>query len=493
MFDFQFAGWLTPYINDIIKKGAENQITDLDFIRRELNKFMSSPKRFDMIKGYNYYVSKHDILNLKRTAIGPNGELVQIDNLPNNRIVNNQYSKIIDQKVNYLFGKEIMFNTENKMYSKLLNDYIFDAEFDRLIQSIAEDSLNCGIAWLFVGYDENGKLNMRRIKPWQVLPGWADEEHTKLNYAIRVYPMLVYDKKTEKEILKIEVYDKKGITKFIKDGGNIYPDGVDWQVPYFYAGDTGLGWDKIPLIAFKSNRNEQSLLKRVKGLQDALNIMLSNYTNAMEEDVRNTILVLKNYDGENLGEFRRNLATYGAVKVRNIDGSGGGVETLNIEVNSENYKVIIDLLKKAIIENAMGYDAKDDRLSGNANQINIQSMYSDIDLDANKMETEYKASLQKLLWFVNTYLLQTKQGDFKNEKVDIVFNRNILINESEAIDNCSKSQNILSNETVIAQHPWVSDVQAELKKLKKQKEDNIESYGFPISRKAEDKNSKDDD
>lgn len=120
-------------------------------------------------------------------------------------------------------------------------------------------------------------------------------------------------------------------------------------------------------------------------------------------------------------------------------------------------------------------------------------MYSDIDLDANKMETEYKASLQKLLWFVNTYLLQTKQGDFKNEKVDIVFNRNILINESEAIDNCSKSQNILSNETVIAQHPWVSDVQAELKKLKKQKEDNIESYGFPISRKAEDKNSKDDD
>ncbi len=470
MFNFQFAGWLTPYINDIIKKGAENQITDLDFIRRELNKFMSSPKRFDMIKGYNYYIGKHDVLNLKRTAIGPDGELVQIDNLPNNRIVNNQYSKIIDQKVNYLFGKEIMFNTENKRYSKLLNDYVFNAEFDRLIQSIAEDSFNCGIGWLYVGYDETGKLNMRRIKPWQILPGWADEEHTKLNYAIRVYPVLVYEKKTEKEILKIEVYDNKGITKFIKDGGSIYPDGVNWQVPYFYAENTGLGWNKIPLIAFKANRNEQSLLKRVKGLQDALNIMLSNYTNAMEEDVRNTILVLKNYDGENLGEFRKNLATYGAVKVRSIDGSGGGVETLNIDVNSENYKVIIDLLKKSIIENGMGYDAKDDKLGGNANQLNIQSMYSDIDLDANKIELEYTASLQSLLWFVNIYLSQTGQGDFEDEKVDIVFNRNILINESEAIDNCSKSQGIISNETIVAQHPWVTDVQAELKKMKKQDE-----------------------
>ena len=71
---------------------------------------------------------------------------------------------------------------------------------------------------------------------------------------------------------------------------------------------------------------------------------------------------------------------------------------------------------------------------------------------------------------MNIYLSQTGQGDFEDEKVDIVFNRNILINESEAIDNCSKSQGIISNETIVAQHPWVTDVQAELKKMKKQDE-----------------------
>ena len=36
----------------------------------------------------------------------------------------------------------------------------------------------------------------------------------------------------------------------------------------------------------------------------------------MEEDIHTTILVIKNYDGEDLGTFRRNLATYGAIKVR---------------------------------------------------------------------------------------------------------------------------------------------------------------------------------
>ena len=470
MFNFQFPGWLTSYINDIIRKGAERRLKDIDYVSREITRFLSSPRRADMLTGNRYYTGVHDILHYKKMAIGEGGELAPVTNLPNDRLVNNQYGKLVDQKVNYLLGKEILFNTQDNIYSDILNNKIFNADFDRLIQEVGEDSLNCGIGWLYVGYDEFGNLSMQRLKPWQVIPCWADEEHTILDYAIRIYPVVYYEGKNEKEVLKIEIYEEKGITKLVKDGGKIYPDGTDWQVPYFYSNKQPLAWDKIPLIPFRANRNELPLLKRVKSLQDALNLMLSNYTNGMQEDPRNTILVLKNYDGENLGEFRQNLSTYGAVKVRTADGSQGGVDTLSIQVNAENYKVIIDLLKKAIIENAMGYDAKDDRLSGNANQMNIQSMYSDIDLDANKMETEYKASLQRLLWFVNAYLSQTGQGNF-DEDVEIVFNRDVLINEGEAIDNCVKSLNVLSKETVVKNHPWINDVNAEMELINKQNED----------------------
>ncbi len=477
MFNFQFPGWLTSYINDIIRKGAERRLKDIDYVSREITRFLSSPRRADMLTGNRYYTGVHDILHYKKMAIGEGGELAPVTNLPNDRLVNNQYGKLVDQKVNYLLGKEILFNTQDNIYSDILNNKIFNADFDRLIQEVGEDSLNCGIGWLYVGYDEFGNLSMQRLKPWQVIPCWADEEHTILDYAIRIYPVVYYEGKNEKEVLKIEIYEEKGITKLVKDGGKIYPDGTDWQVPYFYSNKQPLAWDKIPLIPFRANRNELPLLKRVKSLQDALNLMLSNYTNGMQEDPRNTILVLKNYDGENLGEFRQNLSTYGAVKVRTADGSQGGVDTLSIQVNAENYKVIIDLLKKAIIENAMGYDAKDDRLSGNANQMNIQSMYSDIDLDANKMETEYKASLQRLLWFVNAYLSQTGQGDYFGEDVEIVFNRDVLINEGEAIDNCVKSLNVLSKETVVKNHPWVNDVSTEMELIQKQ---NDEEYSIKL-------------
>jgi SPP1 family phage portal protein len=191
----------------------------------------------------------------------------------------------------------------------------------------------------------------------------------------------------------------------------------------------------------------------------------------MEEDIHNTILVITNYDGEDLGTFRRNLAEYGAIKVRSYDGASGGVDTLQLEVNSENYKALLSLLKDAIIENARGYDAKDERMSGNPNQMNIQSMYSDIDLDANGIEMEFQAAMEELLWFVNQHLANTGKGNFEGKDVKVIFDRDVLVNESEAITNCKNSVGILSNETIVKMHPWVSDPEQELKRIKDEQDE----------------------
>lgn len=81
----------------------------------------------------------------------------------------------------------------------------------------------------------------------------------------------------------------------------------------------------------------------------------------MLEDKRNTILVITNYDGQDPGEFRSNLAQYGVVKVRSEEKIKGGVETLEITVNAENYKTILEILKQKLIENVRSIDLKGDR------------------------------------------------------------------------------------------------------------------------------------
>ena len=474
-----FVDFLTSKVTNLILQGASSRMSDKEFLEKEIARWKSSPHRIMQIKGHLYYDNEHDILTRKRTMIGEGGKLQVVDNLPNNRLIDNQYAKMVNQKANYLLGQPFVIEGENAGYVELLKE-VFNKRFMKTLKNGGKAALNGGLAWLYPYYTDAGELAFRLFPSYEILPFWKDSEHTILDFAVRLYLVMGYEGTIPKVIEKVEVYDLTGIHKFILDGEVLIPDvsteNENFESPYVTAIDsegevTGLNWEKIPLIPLKYNEREIPLIKKVKTLQDGINVMLSDFENNMQEDSRNTILVLKNYDGQDLGEFRRNLATFGAVKIRCSGDTNGGVETLEITVNSENYKAILEIFKKALIENAMGYDAKDDRLSGNPNQMNIQSMYSDIDLDANDMETEFQAAFEEILWFVNVHLANTGKGDFDGEKVDIIFNRDILINETEAIENCSKSVGILSDETIIGQHPWIDDPKKELERLKKQKEE----------------------
>lgn len=451
-------------------------ITDKEFLEHEIKAWLVSPERLKQLEGDTYYDGKHDILERERTVIGEDGKLAKVENLPNNRIIDNQYAKMVDQKANYLCGRPFTFDTENKDYAKALNK-VFNRKARRVIRIAAEKALTGGKVWIFPYYKQANELAFAMFPAHEVLPFWADTEHTELDCGVHLFPVYVYDDDGNEDIvLKVEVMHGGGIDRFVWEGDTLVYDNEAPSGSYITTTDNktgkdkGYNWERIPLICFKRNHRELPLICNVKCLQDALNLLLSNFVNGMEEDVRNTVLVLRNYDGENLGEFRRNLATYGAVKVRSFEGTEGDVDTLEITVNAENYKTVLELIKKSIIENAKGYDAKDERMSGTPNQMNIRSMYSDIDLDANGMETEFQAAFEDLLWFVNAHLANTNSGNFEGEEVSIIFNRDVLVNESEAIENCSKSEGLISSETIIKQHPWIENPEEELKRIDEERE-----------------------
>lgn len=451
---------------------SSEQITELEFYEKELNKWIASPARLMQIKGSEYYKGKHEILRKKRTAIGRDGEPTEIKNLPNNKIVDNRYAIAVDQKVNYFMGKPFTVMSDDKKYSSLLND-IFDKSLRRTLKSLMRESINGGLAWLYA-YRQDRELKFKVIPAYEILPFWADNEHTELDCALRYYRILSYEGKKTRVKEKVELYRRDGVYLYELDGGKLREDIGEGETSNKHPYVTGIGavsWNRIPLIAFKYSSAEQPLIARVKSLQDGLNTLLSDFADNMNENVRNTILVIKNYDGEDLGQFRQNLATYGAVKVKTVDGSQGAVETLNIEVNADNYKTIIDIFRKTIIENAKVFDGKDERLNGSPNQMNIQSMYADIDLDTNEVETEFQAAIDELLDLMDIYFADEGKGSYFDTPASIVFNRNMLINESEAIDNCLKSAGMLSQRTILSKNPWVSDVDEELERLKEQEKD----------------------
>lgn len=462
-------------------------MNDIRFLEKEIQKWKVSPIRKDMILAERYYQGDQDILHTPRKVINEKGELEPVKNLPDNRIVDNQYQKAVDQKKNYLLSKPFSIVTEKEPYAEALKS-VFDKQFMRSLKRVAGDSINGGIGYLYPYYNEQGQLRFKRFNNYEILPFWADQEHTELDCFGRLYQLDGYEGETEKTYEFFELYSRNGVDRYQLDGSHLIPDvlhpsGAHYLVeqhdPDGKCKEVPYNWDRVPLIAFKRNAHEIPLIKCCKSLQDGINLMVSTFENNMCEDSRNTILILVNYDGVNLGEFRRNLSQYGAVKVRSeMAGASGDVRALTVEVNAENYKVILEIFKQALIENCKTYDAKDARLTGDANQMHIQTIYQDIELDAQDMETEYQAAFEDLLWFMDQYLANTGQGDFEQDEVNITFNRNILVNETELIDNCMKSVGFLPTKLLLQKHPWVDDVDAVLEMLEEEEEKKAEQFNL---------------
>lgn len=439
------------------------------FKKEELVKYIDAKiaefqlKKEEMQESIRYYNYEQDILLKKRWTIGKEGKMQSIENLPNARIIDNQYKKAVDQKVNYLFSQLPSIKCDDEKYQELVQD-LYDNRFLRTLNKVALESYLCGISWLYISND-NGELSMTKMDSTEIIPIWQDRNHESLDAIIRVYQTEEYKDGNIKMIDKVALYTKDDVRIYlrdkdyteIKEEGYLEKDGLRYS------------FGEIPFVYFKSNSSEMPLLKRVKSLQDAINAILSNYYDNMLEDPRNTIMILKNYDGQDLGEFRQKLAQYGAVKVSTgVDGADGDVNTLEVNVNSENYRLILDLLKEKLIENAMAFDMKSDKTSNAPNELNIKSMYSDMELDANQTALEFTASLEHLERFLK--LIKNIKDDKLISTTE--FKRNLMVNDEATINMIIQSEGLLSKKTLLSHHPFVDDVDEEIKAI--DDEDSIE-------------------
>lgn len=472
------------FIDKILSDGANSVMTLEEIIQEEIKEWYSSKERRLMLDGQKYYKGDADILNRKRMAIGEDGELEEVTNLANNKLIHNFVRKLVDQKVGYLLSKPLSVQTKNEQYKKILDD-VFNKSFMRLIKNLGKDAVNKGIAWAQVYYNSEGQLRFKRLPSEEIIPLWKDSEHTKLDAIIRVYEVIVYEGHTKKTVQKVEYWDTKQVLRYVNYNGKLIPDveALEDKGHFSMVDDKGnkqsFTWSKVPFVYFKYNDEEQPLIKFVKSLVDDYDRNKSDNSNNLE-DLPNSIYVLKDYDGENLGEFRRNMALYRAVKVT----GDGGVETRNLEINVEAYKTHIEQTRKDIYEFGRGVDTQSDKFGNSPSGIALKFLYNDLDLDCNIIETEFQASLEYLLWFINQHLINTNQGDFTNENVEFIFNRDTLINETDSINNCKSSVGIISDETIVSNHPWAT--KDELEKIKRQKEEDYNSYpNFPLDYEGE--------
>lgn len=462
---------------------SDSNIPDVKYLEKMLRKWLDSPARKEQLLAEKYYDGHHDILEREKKVIGADGQLIPIQNVANNKLVDNQYRKLVDQKTNYALGKPLIISTQKEEYAKALKE-VFTKNMNRKLRILGHYSVDGGIAWLYPYRTENG-FDIQVFPAYEICPVWKDNMHTELACVMRYYPEEIYEKNGNiRLVYHVDVFTVDGIHHFRYQGASLIRE-ANSNSAYLTGENDSYNWDRLPMIPFKYNTKEIPLIRNVKSLQDALNQVLSDFQNNMEEDPRTSILVLKNYDGTNIPEFRQNLSTYGVIKVTTVDGVQGGVETLKVEVNAANYQAILMQLKRAIVENGRGFDAKEERMDGDPNQMNIESMYTDIDLDVDTLESEFQAGFEELKWFIDQYLMQNGQPDYSKEEVEFIFDRDFFINENAKIENIMKSVGLVSDETLLEHHPLVKNKVVEIQRKEAQKQAELDEMDATLKVQAQ--------
>src|SRR5699024_7497132 len=135
----------------------------------------------------------------------------------------------------------------------------------------------------------------------------------------------------------------------------------------------------------------------------------------------------------------------------------------------DSLKTFFDTLEDNIYSFGMGVDINPDKLGNSPSGVALKFLYSFLDMKASMTERKFTRSIQALIWFVCEYLsiYENKVIDYKD--ITITFNKSVISNEKENADIAQQSKGIISDETIIENHPWVKDVQTERERLEAQK------------------------
>lgn len=436
------ARWFKKLIDlQLAVNTSEKQI-----LEHKINSHLLSDELATMLKATDYYNNKTDIQRKKP----------ELDWKSNNKIELGLFKKLVRQKVGYLLAKAPSISTDNKETNLYLNKQVFDKELLKTIKSLGQEAIVKGVAYSIVYLNEEGQIKLFKVPSEQIIPIWSDEKKSSLDAFLRVYTITKWEDGIEYEKQQVEYWTEQGVAYYLLEAGRlIVDDRYDDIQPHFYYTNgqevTGMNWSTVPLIPWRYNEDEQSLLHQVKSLIDNLSTQSSVNADILA-DIPKLIYVLKNYGGQSLEEFNIGINKWKAIKVDD----GGGVDTLNADADTHGAEMEMKRTRKALYEAGSGIDTQDENL-GNASGLALKWRYTDLDLDMNDMEAELQDSIETFMRFVAEHADNTDEKLLELDTFKYVFNRDIITNEEEVIRDAKASKGIIDDVTIMENHPWYTN------------------------------------
>ena len=406
----------------------------------------------EILKSKRYYDNKNDIVDTGVAIKKEDGK----DPLRNadNRISHNLHEILVDERAAYIFTYPVLFDIDgNKELNENIKELLGDG-FERKSKNLCIEADNCGTAWLHYWIDESNeedvKFKYELVNTEEIIPIYDNGLERKLEAVIRYFSVIeeVEGVLEPQMFVYVEYWtEDRYITWKFKD--SIYGAIINEE-----CGSVDHTLEAVPFIEFANNKKKSSGLSKYKSLLDLKDRVMSGFANDLE-DIQQIIYILEDYGGADMKEFKDELKRYKTVKLE----SEGDLRTLQIEIPVEARKVILEELKEQIYESGQGLQQNSENF-GNATGVALRFFYRKLELKSGLLETEFRTSYNALIKAMLKFL-----GEDTNVNIIQTWTRNMISNDLETAQIAQMSKGIISDRTIVKNHPWTEDVETEINQV----------------------------
>lgn len=377
---------------------------------------------------------------------------------PCNKTVINYCKNIVDSYCGYLATPGyISYKSEQDIEEVMnilrYNDYqAEDADF-------LLDALIYGVAAELMYIDNSGQTRFRLINPASCFGVYDDSLTGDLMYFVRMYKANDWD---ESDTYNVDVYSDYDIKHYTMSGANGYLTFKEEEPHYF---------SQCPANIF-SLPDEKSIFDCVLSLQDSVNELLS----AEIDDYSafcDAYLVLQGVDAdaEDIASMKQNRVL--------VIPEGANAQWLTKAAQDAQVENILKRIHDSIYRIAQCPDfSAESFVGGVSSGIAIKYRLTGMETRAGKIEAVMKKALQRRVEII-CGIASLKLGEEVFRDIEIDFKRNIPEDETQLINMVNALKGSVSDATLLAQLPFITDVNAELEAIQEQKAHNMELYGFP--------------
>ena len=424
-----------------------------ELLQKMIDKFQSSVQPV-LTKYKNYYDGVQAIL-LKQYSD---------PSKPCNKTVVNYCKNIVDGYNGYLASPNFISYTSDNDIEAIM-DVLRYNDFQAEDSDFLENALIYGVGTELMFSDQEGKTRFKLIDPRTCFGVYDDSLTGDLLYFVRMYKEDEWDEDNDTQL--IDVYSDYNIKHYKMSNGGTAT--FINEEPHYFG--------QCPANIFYLP-DEKSIFDCIMSLQDSVNELLSDEIDDYSAfcDAYLTLTGV-DCDNEEIALMKQNRVL--------VLPEGAVADWLTKNANDAQVENILKRLHDDIYRIAQMPDfCSETFVGGVSSGIALRFRLTGMENRAGRIEALMKQALQRRIELI-CGIASLKLGEEVFRDIQITFKRNIPNDETQVYQMVNMLKGTVSDETLLGQLPFISDVNAELERVKEQKANNIELYNFGIDKEED--------